>query len=360
MIGIKQGKVVEILDKKKERTKIVVSIDGKKEPAINYNLMTGEVDINDEVVLNTTAVDLSLGTGGYHFVICNINKFSNQLTGEGHIMKLRYTPLQLKVFSEEEQDHPNHDLFNRFKSLNQLPVIVGTLHSMLSPIAATLKYLQPHIKVSYIMTDAAALPIYFSDTVYHLKKKRLIDATVTIGNAFGGDIETVNIYNGLIAAKEIVNSDIIIITMGPGIVGTGTTYGFTGIEQGNILDSVNDLEGFPIAVPRISFQDKRQRHYGISHHSLTVFSKITKTKCNVILPQLSADKRKYVYKQMENLKILEKHNIIEEDGAVLSNALEHFDLSVKTMGRSFSQDPAFFLTCSAAAKYALKFSSKFF
>ena len=46
------------------------------------------------------------------------------------------------------------------------------------------------------------------------------------------------------------------VAMGPGIVGTGTNYGFTGIEQGTIIDAVNTLGGIPIAIPRISFADK--------------------------------------------------------------------------------------------------------
>ena len=32
--------------------------------------------------------------------------------------------------------------------------------------------------------------------------------------------------------------------MGPGIVGSGTKYGFTGIEQGYIIDVINNLGGF--------------------------------------------------------------------------------------------------------------------
>ena len=31
--------------------------------------------------------------------------------------------------------------------------------------------------------------------------------------------------------------------MGPGIVGTGTKYGFSGIEQGQIIDAINTLSG---------------------------------------------------------------------------------------------------------------------
>ena len=69
--------------------------------------------------------------------------------------------------------------------------------------------------------------------------------------------------------------------MGPGIAGTGTKYGFTGIEQGPILDAVHKLGGLPIAIPRISFADQRERHKGISHHSITVFKEIVNVNVNI-------------------------------------------------------------------------------
>ena len=80
-----------------------------------------------------------------------------------------------------------------------------------------------------------------------------MNKTITVGHAFGGDLETINIYTGLIAAKEILKGDITIISMGPGIVGSGTKYGFTGMEQGYIVDAINNLGGLAVAVPRISF-----------------------------------------------------------------------------------------------------------
>jgi hypothetical protein len=109
----------------------------------------------------------------------------------------------------------------------------------------------------------------------------MINGTITFGQAFGGDIETVNVYTSLISAEKILKSDLSIITMGPGITGTGTKYGFSGIEQGYIIDAVNTLGGNPIFIPRISFADKRERHYGISHHSITILNEICKTSAKV-------------------------------------------------------------------------------
>lgn len=342
----------------KLRTDIIVMINNEEFSAINYDQLTGDIAEGDEVVLNTTAVELKLGTGGSHFVLHNKRHSSLSLEGSGHIMKLRYTPLQLKVLAVEEQSSPYHGVFHSFESLGELPVLVGTLHSMLAPIAATLKLLNPSLKIAYIMTDAAALPISLSKSVAALKEKDLLEATITIGHSFGGDYEAVNVYNGLIAAKEIANCDLAIVTMGPGIVGTGTPYGFSGVEQGMILDAVSALGGRPIAIPRISFADDRKRHRGISHHSLTVLSKLTNTRCSLVIPELNEPQRKYIFEQINELQLYEKHYIVEESGDVLAQALKFYSLDVETMGRKFDDDKSYFLTAAASAVFAYKLLAK--
>ena len=45
--------------------------------------------------------------------------------------------------------------------------------------------------------------------------------------------------------------------MGPGIVGTNTRLGFSGMEVGPILDAAHALGGVPIACLRVSFADGR-------------------------------------------------------------------------------------------------------
>lgn len=313
--------------------------------------MTGDVEVGDEVVLNTTAMELGLGTGGYHFVIYNVKNPQKDIEKKsGHIMKLRYTPMQCKFLSIEEQHSVYNDAFNSFKKLNKSIYVVGALHSMLPPVAATLKWLRPQLNITYIMTDAGSLPIHFSKNVKKLKEKKIISNTITVGHAFGGDIECVNIYTGIIASEIVAKSDITIITMGPGIVGTGTKYGFSGIEQGYIIDAVNNLGGVSFAIPRISFADKRKRHNGISHHTITVLSEITNTRTNLPLPILSNNFSKIIDMQLRDSNIINKHNIIYNRGEDVIKALKYYDLNIKTMGRSYNDDEAFFLTLGAVAK----------
>ena len=354
MISKKVGIVESIKSTDDNLEDIRVNVNGQIQRAYNYPKMTGKVNVGDEVVLNTTAVELSLGTGGYHFVISNLNNKESDLDADGHIMKLIYTPYQLVVDSVEDHESKYHDVINSFESLEGLPVVVGTLHSMLTPFVASYKRNNPDKKIAYIMTDGAALPLYFSLNVKNLKSKGLIDSTITIGNAFGGDYECINIYTGLITAKEIAKADVVFVSMGPGIAGTGTKYGFTGIEQGPILDAVKKLGGMPIAIPRISFADKRERHQGISHHSITILDKIVNVGVNVPITIYEEEKLNKIKAQIKENKLDEKHNIVFVKNNKCKEDIEYFGLKVKSMGRNYDEDSEFFDSASSAAYYLME------
>jgi len=356
LIRIRQAKVTEITDRSRGVSEIRVEVDGQIQKAINYDFITGPVQIGDTVSLNTTAVHQNLGSGGYHFVMANHGVNSTEVEGLGHIMKVRYTPSQVKCFTVEEELNPFRAKIEGFTSLKKTPVIIGGLHSMVAPAAAGVKKgSEGKLRVVYVMTDGAALPIQLSRIVGELKEKGLVDATVTVGHAFGGDFEAVNLYTGLIAAKQAAEADVIIVAMGPGIVGTGTKYGFSGIEQGDIINSVNTLGGKPIAIPRISFVDPRDRHTGVSHHTLTVLSKIAITPCTVVLPHMDPIKEDYVNKQLLKAGITLDHNVVSEDGEPALSFLIEKNIVVTTMGRNMSQDKEFFLAAGAAGILASKY-----
>ena len=354
MISKKLGIVESIIDQNEELEDIRVNINGEIQRAYNYPKITGNIKLGDEVLLNTTAVELSLGTGGYHFVIANLNNLESNFTKGGHIMKLRYTPLQVKVDSVEEQESKYHKNIEEFSSLNNMPVVVGSLHSMLTPFVASYKRLNPNKKLVYIMTDGAALPIYLSKNVDTLKKKGLIDETITIGSAFGGDYECINIYTALITAKEVLNADAVFVSMGPGIAGTGTKYGFTGIEQGPILDAVKKLGGIPISIPRVSFADQRDRHQGISHHSITVLKEIVNVEVNIPICIYNDEKLNYIKEQIKYNELDLKHNVVYIKNENSKDDIEYFGLKVRSMGRNFDQDKEFFEAASTAAYYLVE------
>ena len=202
MLSYKRGKVIEIISIDEDTSNIKVQLDDRVSNAINYNKMTGAIKLGDTVIVNTTAVELGLGTGGVDFVINNLDIAEKEFKEDGHIMKLRYTPLQIKCLSAESEESEYHDVFLDFESLEDHICIVGSLHSMLAPIVSTLKYINPDLNINYIMTDGGCLPIGFSNTVKNLKKDKLINKTITIGHAFGGDLEcyisSINRFSGFL------------------------------------------------------------------------------------------------------------------------------------------------------------------
>src|SRR5262249_46110059 len=196
--------------------------------ALNFVALAGRVQVGERVLLNTVAVEMQLGTGGLDFVIDASGRAEPDDPPPGHIIKLRYTPLQLPVLDVSAPESPHHDALRLFASLDDLPVVCAELHSQLPAVCAAARWALHQYgesrppRVAYVMTDGAALPLALSRLVPQLKACGLLHATITAGQAFGGDYEAVNLYEALAAAKEVVEADIIVVAQGPGNVGTET------------------------------------------------------------------------------------------------------------------------------------------
>ena len=308
--------------------------------ALNYVSLTGPLRRGDIVLLNTTASTLGLGTGGYDFVVANVEDTwmgdedeSEENDIRGHIIKGRYLPCQQAVLTLEEQVQ-YADIWER--DLGGFPVLVGQLHSQIAAAAAAL-HLSGKAKIAYVMTDQGALPMAFSKLVRELKMAGLLTVTLTCGQAFGGDCETVTLHSALLAAKHILNCDAAIVCQGPGNAGTGTKYGFSGIEQAQNLDIVKALGGTAIAIVRMSSADARERHQGISHHTRTTLE-MAYARCIVPLPAGTDDSA-----------LPPGHDVRFVQGAQAAlDLLTANNIHVTTMGRTPAEDPAFFLAAAAA------------
>ena len=64
------------------------------ELAVAFTQLVGRVEVGDRVLVNTTAVALGLGTGGFHLVVAVDDQTPTELDHPGRVMKARYTPLQ--------------------------------------------------------------------------------------------------------------------------------------------------------------------------------------------------------------------------------------------------------------------------
>ncbi len=351
MIESREGTVKKIMRDLPDVQEIEVEVGREQAKAVCYPPLTGPVAVGDRVLLNTTAVRLELGSGGRHFVMANLSRPERELgAGAGHIMKLRYTPMQARVLSAEEEGSPHREAIESFSNLGGAPVVIGALHSMVAPVCASIKWIRPATRIVYVMTDGASLPIAFSKTVRDLKERKIIEATVTSGNAFGGDVETVTKHSALAAARAALAADVIMVAMGVGIVGTGTRLGNAGVEVGEWVNAAAALKGEPVVVPRMSFADPRSRHIGLSHHTVTALNEVALARANVAMPELAPEQKQIVLDQIAASRIKERHAIIETDGTVVFEAMREFGIRVTTMGRGPEDDPVFFLACGAAAR----------
>ena len=65
-----------------------------------------------------------------------------------------------------------------------------------------------------------------------------------------------------------------VVAQGPGNLGTGTRWGFSGVAAGEAVNAAGVLGGRPVASLRVSGADPRERHRGMSHHSLTAYGRV--------------------------------------------------------------------------------------
>ncbi|HEX2048000.1 MAG TPA: DUF3866 family protein [Acidimicrobiales bacterium] len=217
--------------------------------------LVGPVAAGDRVVVNTTAVDLGLGTGGWDVVHWNLARDSWSEPGGGHVMKLRYTSLQVDTGAATDEQG---DLAGK-------PVVACDLHSQVAPVALAFAEAAPGKRLTYVMTDTAALPLALSDLVADLVDRGLVAQTITCGQAFGGQQEAVNLHSALVLAT----GDAVVVAPGPGVVGTGSRLGFSGLEVAVVVDAAAKLGGRPVVAVRWSEADRRPRHRGQSHHTTT-------------------------------------------------------------------------------------------
>jgi hypothetical protein len=328
---------------------IVDTADGML-PALAYVAVVGRPHVGDRVLLNTTALSLDLGTGGYAMVVAVPERLPPDRDGPGHVVKARYTPTQTTVLAADEQESPHHELLRDADDVGGMPVVVADLHSALPAVLAGIRATRPGARVVYVMSDGGALPLWFSRSLAGLAEAGWVAATVTVGQAFGGDVEAVTIHSGLLAARHVLAADLAVVTQGPGNLGTGTRWGFSGVATGEAVNATGVLGGRPVATLRISAADPRPRHRGVSHHSLTAYGRVALVPADVVVPLLPGEFGDLVRRSAAALA--DRHRVVELPVDGLLDVLRAVPVELSSMGRGLDDDEAYFLSAAAAGRYA--------
>jgi Protein of unknown function (DUF3866) len=267
-LSLRWGQVTAV----RERLDGLVRLEVDGTPCIAYPRLTGPVEEGDTVIINTQARDLELGSGGFDVLYANLTRGLGLAAAEGaHVMSLPYTPGQV-AFRRTEEGRTGEGRGEQHSAaeygggapgdLSGLPVVCCGLHSQLAPVCAALRGL----RVAYLQLGGGALPVSLSDTVRVLRARRLIETAVAVTPCFDGDVDCSSAASAMLwtAARGF---DVAVCAIGPGIVGTGTTFGHGGLAVAEAANATTALGGRPVVVPRVSDQDDRERHRGVSHHT---------------------------------------------------------------------------------------------
>src|SRR5213592_9288 len=165
MLTLRRGAVTVVVSREEGLARL--EVDGA--PCVAYPQLTGPVALGDEVVVNTQARELGLGTGGFDVLYANLTRGLGLAPAAGaQVIKLPYTPLQVAARHAEEDGEPAG-------LLEGMPVVCCSLHSQLAPVCAALEGL----RVAYVQLQGGALPLALSDTVRALEARGLLGGTAT-------------------------------------------------------------------------------------------------------------------------------------------------------------------------------------
>lgn len=253
-LSVRRGRVTAITERHPGLLRL--EVDGR--PCVAYPRLTGPVALDDDVLVNTQARELGLGSGGFDVLHANLTRGLGLGPEPGaHVVKLPYTPLQTAVAHAEEAGDP------AVQGLRGMPVVCCTLHSQVAPVCAGLG---PGVRTAYVQLPGGALPLALSDTLRALRRRGLIETSVAVGACLDGDVACVSAASAL-AWVAGAGFQAAVCAIGPGIVGTGSFFGHGGVAAAEAANAAGALGGTPILAARVSQTDFRERHRGLSHHS---------------------------------------------------------------------------------------------
>ncbi|GID28397.1 DUF3866 family protein [Paractinoplanes brasiliensis] len=332
----------------------VVTGDGPLR-ALAYPDQVGDPVVGDRVLLNVGALVMGLGTGGYALVVALPDRLPPDPPDDattrdsGHLVKARYTPLQVIRLGVDEEASLHRAVMAAAESLDGMPVVTADLHSALPAVLAGIHADRSRARVAYVMTDGGALPAWFSRTLDGLRPH--LAGTVTTGQAYGGDLEASTVHTGLLAARHVLHADVTIVAQGPGNLGTGTIWGFSGVALGEAVNAIGVLGGRPVGSLRISTGDGRPRHRGVSHHSLTAYGKVALTPADLPVPD-GLEPALAAEIDAALAPLAARHRLPRVSIGGLDAALRSSPVPLSTMGRKLDEDYAYFLAAAAAGRFA--------
>ena len=266
MLRLARGRVLSAAEAACGEQQLTVELADGVHPAIADTALVGRCEPGDELIVNTAARELGLGSGGFDIVHANLTRgLLAAPSGSERVMKLNYTSLQHAVHAVEVE------MSAELPALPPAPVAVLALHSQLAPVAWAFAQARPTARLGLIQTAGGALPASRSHTVHELRERGLLAGHLTAGPAFGGaEGDAVTTAGALAYALASLRWDAALCGPGPGIQGSASALGHGGLAALDSAHAALSLGLDTVLVPRVSSADPRARQRGLSHHTRTV------------------------------------------------------------------------------------------
>lgn len=326
-LSLRRGTVASV-ERDGAEIELTVQLEGERRPAVAYRSLTGEVAPGDDVVVNTAALDLGLGSGGFDVVHVNLTRGLGAPPERGDAFKLNYTSLQHAIAAVEGAAARAGRGAPAGLPLDR-PVAVLALHGQLDPVAWAAAQARPGTRLGYVQTCGGALPGPHSRAVRELRRRGLLAGHITAGTAFGAEAEAITVAGAIHAGLTAHGWDAAVVGPGPGIVGSNSALGHGGLAALDSAHAALALGAPTVLVPRLSGGDPRPRHRGLSHHTAAVLELLLRPVDVAVPRELS-----------ERPAPLARHRPRETETDL--DGYRAAGLSTRTMGRSIDEDPLFF------------------
>ena len=204
-------------------------MEGEPRRCLAFPPLVGVPVSGDRVLLNTTALEQRLGTGGYALVIAIVDWPPPDDDQPGH----REGAVHAVAGVGTELTRRNRPFTTSFATPTPWGICQSSLPTctrLCPPSSRRSRRIGLH-RVAYVMTDGGALPLWFSRTVAALRHEDLLVGSVTVGQAFGGDAEAVTLHTGLLAARLVLHADVAVVAQGPATSAPGRA-GIPGVAAG--------------------------------------------------------------------------------------------------------------------------------
>ena len=332
---------------------LTVEVGDERRAAWADQELVGEVEVGDEVIVNTEACDLGLGSGGFDLVHANLSRGLDRGDADGvHVMKLNYTSLQHPVDPVEVDESGDRSGSEAARCRDLAARTPGT-GGVGGGAGATRPAgrLRPGGRRG---ARGGALA----------RRRRAARARAALRRdhrrtGVRGEHEAISLPGALDAAARRLGWDAIVVGPGPGIVGSATRLGHGGMAALDGAHAALAL-GLPtLLCPRLSSSDERARHRGLSHHSASVLELLL-APVRVPVPEAELEGWPLLAEQAPEGGSAQAalDDLIEICTGRHDLAVEPVDLDgyaasglpATTMGRPLADDPLFFAAPLASGR----------